>query len=115
MPRRADVTCKTWLGEEPRLGDLVDQVERRKAEDLAVHAHVRALHLCSKLWTTPELRDYLELTPRTWRRLLAADAGLRALRIELPQEGGKPLVRWPAGAVVAHYLSRPKRRGKDDR
>ncbi len=115
MPPRPGVNRRTWLGEEPALEALVDPLKKRATEDLHLHAHARAQLLTKDLWTTAQVREWLQVTPRTFRHVLAADAGLRALRIELKREGQKPAVRWFAAAVVSHYTQRPKRRGKDDR
>lgn len=115
MPPR-DVSRRSWLGEDPSLEPLLDPAKKRAVEDLHLHAHVRAALLTKDLWTTAQVRAWLQVTPRTFKRVLAADAGLRALRIDLPREGDKPAPRWYAADVVNYYTQRPtRRRGKDDR
>jgi hypothetical protein len=105
---RPDVDVRTWLGEHPNIAALLPPWLRRAVEDLYLHAHVRAQMLCDKLWKTSELRDYLDVSESTWRRLEQTDAGLLALRITL----GDGTVRWPAGAVVS-YLLRPRARKEE--
>lgn len=106
---RPDVDVRTWLGEHPNIAALLPPWLRRAVEDLVLHAHVRAQMLSQKLWTTKDLREYLNVSESTWRRMEERDAGLQALRITL----GDDTVRWPAGAVVS-YVLRPKGRGKEE-
>lgn len=109
MARRPDVDAQKWHGEDPSLAALIPEAHRRAVEDLHLHAHVRAQMLSQKLWTTKDLREYLNVSESTWRRMEERDAGLQALRITL----GDGTVRWPAGAVVS-YVLRPKGRGKEE-
>lgn len=113
MPPRPDVHVLSWLGEDPSLEPLIDPLKKRATEDLHLHAHVRALMLSKELWTGREVRAFLQVKERTWRRITAEGRPLRALAIDVCEDGGPPVLRWPAGVVVTYYLSRRKGRVKD--
>lgn len=103
--RRADAA---WHGEDPGSRGLLPEALVRAQEDLAVHAHVRASLMTTRLWTAREVSEFLDVDRKTFARWLAADAGLRALAIRpADAEGETALVRWYAADVVAYLTRRP--------
>ena len=84
---------------------------RQALEDLVLRALVRAQDATRKHMTSKEIAVWLNMSLRTWRRMVRRDAALGALAVPLPGRSrtGRLRVRWPAWEVVEHLRGQGKK------